>query len=171
MAQSLPLASKTKSCAPNSVKFSPNNLYYNYSCAGFHELNMSCVWEWDAIEVNDKRQPVIEVVATWAYWTNPWLGHVTAVHQWLRSFSPQSQGSWENWFLIWAVFDSFWNQKLKLTNLRPVITKEQIKLCNCGSSELWKPVKKRIFEDASSSQPVTLSASCFLPITTSQNNK
>lgn len=77
MAQSLPLASKTKSCAPNSVKFSPNNLYYNYSCAGFHELNMRCVWEWDAIEVNDKRQPVIEVVATWAYWTNPWLGHVT----------------------------------------------------------------------------------------------
>ena len=54
-----------------------NNLYYNYSCAGFHELNMSCVGEWDVIEVNDKRQPVIEVVATWAYWTNPWLGHVT----------------------------------------------------------------------------------------------
>lgn len=43
-----------------------NNLYYNYSCASFHELNMSCVWDWDVMEVNDKRQPVIEVVATWA---------------------------------------------------------------------------------------------------------
>lgn len=50
---------------------------YNCSCGGFHELNMSCAWEWDVIEVNDKRQPVIEVVATQAYWTNPWLSHVT----------------------------------------------------------------------------------------------
>lgn len=39
MAQSVPLACKTKSC---SLIFD-NNLYYNYSCTGFHELNMSCV--------------------------------------------------------------------------------------------------------------------------------
>ena len=33
--------------------------------------------EWDVMKVNDKRQTVIEVVATQAYWTNLWLGHVT----------------------------------------------------------------------------------------------
>lgn len=65
-----------------------------------------------------------------------------AVHQWREFVSPQSQGSWENWFLIWAVFDSFWNQKLKLTNLRPIFTKEHIRLCRSGSSELCKPVKE-----------------------------
>lgn len=54
-----------------------NKLCNNYSCGGLHELNMSCVSKWDVMEVNDKRQPVIEVVATRACWTNPWLGHVT----------------------------------------------------------------------------------------------
>lgn len=76
MTKTLPPAYKLKKLQSKCDIFY-NNLYYNYSCGGFHELNMSCVWEWDVTEVNDKRQPVIEVEATRAYWTNPRLGHVT----------------------------------------------------------------------------------------------
>lgn len=39
----------------------------------------------------------------------------------------KTEAAEKNWFLIWAIFDSFWNRKLKLTNLSPVVTKEQIK--------------------------------------------
>lgn len=135
---SMPLSCKVESCAQKCTQFFffKNKLYNNYSCGGLHELNMSCVSKWDVMEVNDKRQPVIEAVATRASWTNPRLGHVTGGPPMVEgSFSPQSRGSWENWFLIWAVFDSFGNQKLKLTNLRPVITKEQIKVHHRGSAE------------------------------------
>lgn len=97
----------------------------NYLCGGCHELNMTAFWEWDVMEVNGERQPVIEAAAAWPAELIPDLVMWLVAHQWQEFFSPQSQHSWENWFLIWAVFDSFRNQKLKWTHLCPVITKEQ----------------------------------------------
>lgn len=46
----------------------------------------------------------------------------------------KTEAAEKNWFLIWAIFDSFWNRKLKLTNLSPVVTKEQIKYAT------WLPI-------------------------------
>lgn len=43
MTQSLPLACKAKKLRSKFGQIFSNNLYYNYSCADFHELNMSCV--------------------------------------------------------------------------------------------------------------------------------
>lgn len=103
------------------------NLFHNYSCGSFHELYMSFVSELGVIKLNYKRQRVIEVLVIETYWTNLQRWHVTTSRP-MANPCCQKQGNWENWFLIWAVFDSFWNQKLKLTNLSPFSTKSKLKL-------------------------------------------
>lgn len=105
------------------------NLFHNYSCGSFHELNMSSVLKLGVIRLNYKR------------WGSNWGGSNTgsgelislamsrvAHLQPMRGLPSQKQSAAEKIdFSIWAIFDSFWNRKLKLTNLSPVVTKEQIK--------------------------------------------
>lgn len=40
------------------------NLFHNYSCGSFHELNMSSVLKLGVIRLNYKRQAVIEMAET-----------------------------------------------------------------------------------------------------------